>query len=40
MQLSTYHDQAMTVGSILGDAPMTSLRKQHAENVNPLVLLD
>ena len=40
MQFSTHHDRAATIGTILSDAPFNSLAGEHAENLNPLSLLD
>ncbi|MEO1525853.1 MAG: Ig-like domain-containing protein, partial [Planctomycetota bacterium] len=40
MQFSTQHDRAATIGTILSDAPYNSLAGEHAENLNPLTLLD
>jgi hypothetical protein len=40
MQLNALHAQANTMGTILSDMPVNALRNEHAENVNPLKLLE
>ena len=40
MQMTTLHDPAATVGTILGDSPLNSLISEHLDNTNPLTLLD
>ncbi|MCA9152689.1 MAG: hypothetical protein KDA92_25470, partial [Planctomycetales bacterium] len=40
LQLDAEHDRALTPGTILADAPSTSMEVQHRQYLNPLSLLN
>ncbi len=40
MQLNALHSRDNNIGTIISDTPFNSLRGEHAENLNPLTLLD